>query len=263
VVRTGLRISVLVYLTMLLVLPVGIIFVRTFENGIGPVIDALSTAAAMHAFQITVVVSFYAVLANTLFGVTAAILLVRYRFPGKRILNALIDLPLAVSPVIVGLALVLVYGRTTGTGKALAGIGINIIFSIPGMVMATAFVSIPLVVRAVGPVLEEIGDDQEQAATTLGAGPVQTFLRVTLPSIRGALAYGVVLALARSLGEYGAVAVVSGRLVGRTQTVTLLVQERYQNFDQQTAYACAVLLVLTAVLALLISQALRPKELKS
>jgi sulfate transport system permease protein len=112
-------------------------------------------------------------------------------------------------------------------------------------------------------VLEEIGDDQEQAATTLGAGPVQTFLRVTLPSIRGALAYGVVLALARSLGEYGAVAVVSGRLVGRTQTVTLLVQERYQNFDQTTAYTCAVLLVLMAVLALLVSRLLRPKELST
>jgi len=261
VVRTGLRISVLVYLTMLLVLPVGIIFVRTFENGIGPVIDALSTAAAMHAFQITVVVSFYAVLANTLFGVTAAILLVRYRFRGKRILNALIDLPLAVSPVIVGLALVLVYGRTTGTGKALAGIGINIIFSIPGMVMATIFVCIPLVVRAVAPVLEEIGDDQEQAASTLGASTYQTFRRITLPSIRGALAYGIVLALARSLGEYGAIAVVSGRLVGRTQTVTLFVQERYQNFDQQAAYAAALVLVLSAVVALLVSRTLRPKEI--
>jgi sulfate transport system permease protein len=261
VVKTGLRISVLVYLTMLLVLPVGIIFVRTFENGIGPVIDALSTAAAMHAFQITVVVSFYAVLANTLFGVTAAILLVRYRFPGKRILNALIDLPLAVSPVIVGLALVLVYGRTTGTGKALAGIGINIIFSIPGMVMATIFVCIPLVVRAVAPVLEEIGDDQEQAASTLGASTYQTFRRITLPSIRGALAYGIVLALARSLGEYGAIAVVSGRLVGRTQTETLFVQERYQNFDQQAAYAAALVLVLSAVVALLVSRTLRPKEI--
>jgi len=131
------------------------------------------------------------------------------------------------------------------------------------MIMATVFVALPLVIREVVPVLEEIGDDQEQAAATLGAGPVQTFRRITLPSIRGALAYGVVLALARSLGEYGAVAVVSGRLVGRTQTLTLLVQERYQNFDQQTAYASAVLLVLTAVIALLVSRLLRPKELKS
>ena len=262
-VRIGLRSVVLVYLTLLLVFPLALVLFKTFEHGIGPVIDSLTTASTQHAIQITVVVAFWAVVANTLFGVTAALLLVRHRFHGKRTLNALIDLPLAVSPVVVGLALVLVYGRLTGIGKALAGIGINVIFSIPGMVMATIFVSIPLVVRAVAPVLEEIGDDQEQAAATLGAGPVQTFRRITLPSIRGALAYGVVLALARSLGEYGAVAVVSGRLVGRTQTLTLLVQERYQNFDQQTAYASAVLLVLTAVIALLVSRLLRPKELTS
>lgn len=256
----ALRAVVLAYLGMLLVLPVGVVVWRTFEHGIGPVLDSLNTPAAAHAFQITAVVTFYSVLANTVFGVLAAILLVRYRFHGKRFINALIDLPLAVSPVIVGLALVLVYGRTTGVGKALAGIGITIIFSIPGMVIATVFVCIPLVVRAVAPVLEELGDDPEQAAATLGAGTWATFRRITLPAIRGALAYGVVLALARSLGEYGAIAVVSGRLVGRTQTVTLFVQERYQNFDQQAAYASAVLLVLTAVVALLISRVLRPKE---
>jgi sulfate transport system permease protein len=252
---------VFAYLLMLLVLPVVVVVWHTFDDGVGPVIDALSTPAAQHAIQITAVVTFYAVIANTVFGVLAAILLVRYRFWGKRVVNALIDLPLAVSPVIVGLALVFVYGRTTGVGKALAGAGINIIFSIPGMIIATIFVCIPLVVRAVGPVLEEIGDDQEQAASTLGASPWQTFRRITLPAIRGALAYGVVLALARSLGEYGAIAVVSGRLVGRTQTVTLFVQERYQNFDQTAAYASALVLVITAVLALLVSRAMRPREL--
>lgn len=260
-VRLLLRLVVVGYLALLLVAPVALVLVRTFENGLGPVLDSLTSASSLHAIRITAVVTFYAVLANTVFGVGAALLIVRHKFPGKRVFNALIDLPLAVSPVVVGLALVLVYGRLTGVGKALASIGVAVIFSIPGMVMATIFVSIPLVVRAVAPVLEEIGDDQEQAAVTLGAGPVRTFLRITLPSMRGALAYGVVLALARSLGEYGAVAVVSGRLVGRTQTVTLLVQERYQNFDQQTAYASAVLLVGTAVIALLASRALRPKEL--
>jgi sulfate/thiosulfate transport system permease protein len=260
-VRWLLRTLVLGYLALLLVIPVTLVLWKTFQDGVGPVVDSLTASSSLHAFQVTGVVAFYAVLANTVFGVVTALLLVRRQFHGKRVLNALIDLPIAVSPVVVGLALVLVYGRLTGTGRALASIGIDVIFSIPGMVIATIFVCIPLVVRAVAPVLEEIGDDQEQAAATLGAGPVQTFLRITLPSIRGALAYGVVLALARSLGEYGAVAIVSGRLVGRTQTVTLLVQERYQNFDQQTAYACAVLLVATAVLALLISRALRPKEL--
>jgi sulfate/thiosulfate transport system permease protein len=259
--RLLVRTLVFAYLALLLVAPVALVLWKTFQHGIGPVLDSLTSTSTVHAFQITGVVAFYAVLANTVFGVAAALLLVRHQFRGKRVLNALVDLPIAVSPVVVGLALVLVYGRLTGVGRALAGVGINVIFSIPGMVMATIFVCIPLVVRAVGPVLEEIGDDQEQAAATLGAGPVQTFLRITLPSIRGALGYGVVLALARSLGEYGAVAVVSGRLVGRTQTVTLLVQERYQNFDQQTAYACAVLLVVVAVLALLFSRLLRPKEL--
>jgi sulfate/thiosulfate transport system permease protein len=262
-IRWGLRLLALAYLTLLLLLPLGLVLWKTFQSGLGPIVDSLTSAQTVHAFQITIVVAFYAVLANTVFGVGASLLIVRHRFRGKRVLNALIDLPLAVSPVVVGLALVLVYGRLTGVGKALASVGINVIFSIPGMVLATTFVCIPLVVRSVAPVLEEIGDDQEQAATTLGAGPVQTFRRVTLPSIRGALAYGVVLALARSLGEYGAVAVVSGRLVGRTQTVTLLVQERYQNFDQTTAYTCAVLLVLMAVLALLVSRLLRPKELST
>lgn len=261
VVRPLLRLVAFAYLSLLLVVPVALVFWRTFENGVGPVVDGLTAASTLHAFQLTAVVAFYAVLANTVFGVVTAMVLVRRDFPGKRVLDALIDLPIAVSPVVVGLALVLVYGRLTGPGKALAAIGINVIFSVPGMVLATIFVCIPLVVRAVVPVLQEIGDDQEQAARTLGAGPVQTFLRITLPSIRGALAYGVVLALARSLGEYGAVAIVSGRLVGRTQTVTLLVQERYLNFDQNTAYACALLLVVTAVLALVVSRLLAPKEI--
>ena len=262
-IRWGLRLLALAYLTLLLLIPVALVIWKMFENGFAAIIDSLTNAQTVHAFQITIVVAFYSVIACTIFGVGASLLLVRHAFRGKRVLNALIDLPLAVSPVVVGLALVLVYGRLTGVGKALASIGINVIFSIPGMVLATTFVCIPLVVRSVGPVLEEIGDDQEQAATTLGAGPVKTFLRVTLPTIRSALAYSVVLALARSLGEYGAVAVVSGRLVGRTQTVTLLVQERYQNFDQTTAYTCAVLLVLMAVFALLLSRLLRPKELST
>jgi sulfate transport system permease protein len=261
VVRPLLRLVALGYLTLLLLVPVALVVWRTFESGVGPVVDGLTSAQTLHAFRLTAVVAFYAVLANTVFGVTTALVLARRSFRGKRVLDALIDLPIAVSPVVVGLALVLVYGRLTGPGKALASIGIHVIFSIPGMVLATIFVCIPLVVRAVEPVLREIGDDQEQAARTLGAGPVQTFLRITLPSIRGALAYGVVLALARSLGEYGAVAIVSGRLVGRTQTVTLLVQERYLNFDQSTAYACALLLVVTAVAALVVSRLLAPKEI--
>jgi len=160
----------------------------------------------------------------------------------------------------VGLALILVYGKFAPLGGWLGGHGIQVIFALPGMVLATIFVSLPLVVRAIVPVLQEIGIEQEQAAWTLGARPVQAFRRVTLPAIRWALAYGVVLALARSLGEYGAVAVVSGRLVGRTQTMTLIVEERFQNFDQTGAYAASFLLALIAIIAMLAITFLRPKE---
>ena len=255
-----LRTLALVYLLFLLVLPVGLIGWRTFGDGFGPFWEALTSDDALHAIRVTVVVALWAVAANTVFGVGTALLLVRRQFPGKRILNALIDLPLAVSPVVVGLALILVYGRFAPVGGWLEAHGLQIIFSIPGMVLATVFVSLPLVVRAVAPVLEELGDEQEQAAHTLGAGRWQTFRRITIPGIRSALGYGVVLCLARALGEYGAVAVVSGRLVGQTQTMTLFVEERFQNFDQRAAFAAATLLALVAIVTLLLTKLLRPKE---
>jgi sulfate transport system permease protein len=207
------------------------------------------------------VVAFWTVLANTVFGLFTALLLARANFPGKRILNAFIDLPLAVSPVVVGLALILVYGSFEPIGRFLSdNLGVQVIFSVPGMVLATVFVSLPLVVRAVAPVLEEVGIEQEQAAWTLGAGRLQTFLRITLPSIRGALAYGVVLALARALGEYGALAVVSGRVQGQTQTLTLFVEDSYQNYEQVAAYSAALVLAAIAVLSLVLARFLRPKE---
>jgi sulfate transport system permease protein len=259
--RYSLRLVALVYLSLILVLPIALIAWRTFSSGLGEIFDSLSTSDAVHAFRLTIEVAVVAVVANTIFGIGAALLLVRHRFPGRRLLNALIDLPLAVSPVVVGLALILVYGRLEPVGGFLENsLGIQVIFSVPGMVIATIFVSLPLVVRAVAPVLEEVGIEQEQAAWTLGAGPVQTFLRVTLPSIRGALAYGVVLALARALGEYGALAVVSGRLQGQTQTLTLFVEDSYQNFDQTAAYAASFVLALIAVLSLVVARFLRPKE---
>jgi sulfate/thiosulfate transport system permease protein len=260
VARYGLRTVALAYLLFLLVLPVGLICWTTFADGVGPVIDSLSTPSALHAFKVTAQVAAVSVILNTLFGVGVAILLTRHEFRGKRVLNMLVDLPIAVSPVVVGLALILVYGRFAPFGGWLAELGIDIIFSLPGMVLATVFVCLPLVVRAVSPVLEEIGIEQEQAAWTLGAKPWQTFARVTLPAIRWALAYGMVLALARSLGEYGAVAVVSGRIKDQTQTLTLFVEERFQNFDQQAAYAAAFAMAVVAVLTLLIVTLLRPRE---
>jgi sulfate/thiosulfate transport system permease protein len=259
VTRWVLRGIAIFYLGVLILLPVGIVFWRSFEHGVSPVWDALTSANAVHAFQVTAEVAALSVILNTIFGVGGAIILVRHRFPGRRIVDAVIDLPIAVSPVVVGLALILVYGNNSHVGGWLSRHGFPIIFSLPGMVLATVFVSLPLVIRAVQPVLEEMGDEQEQAAATLGANAWQTFARITLPSIRGALAYGVVLALARALGEFGAVAVVSGRIVGKTQTATLFVQESFQNFDQQAAYAASAALVVTAVAAIVVSRFLRPK----
>ncbi len=258
--KHALRVAALVYLTFLLVLPVGIVGWRTFEHGLDPVWQALTAPEALHALQLTAIVAVAAVVGNTVFGVGMALLLVRHEFPGKRVLDALIDLPIAVSPVVVGLALILVYGRTAALGGWLADRGLDVIFAPPGMVLATMFVSLPLVVRAVAPVLEEIGTEQEQAAWTLGASALQTFRRVTVPAIRWALVFGVVLTLARGLGEYGAVAVVSGRLVGETQTATLFVEERFQNFDQPAAYAMAFALAAMAVVVLVTANVLRPGE---
>jgi len=260
VARYGLRTVALVYLLFLLVLPVGLICWTTFQDGIAPVIESLTSPSALLAFKVTAQVAVLTVIANTVFGVGTAVLLVRHEFRGRRVLNMLVDLPLAVSPVVVGLALVLVYGRFAPFGGWLADLGIDVIFSLPGMVLATIFVCLPLVVRAVTPVLEEIGIEQEQAAWTLGSKPWQTFRRVTLPAIRWALAYGMVLTLARALGEYGAVAVVSGRIKDQTQTLTLFVEERFQNFDQQAAYAAAFAMAVIAVLTLLTITLLRPRE---
>ncbi|MDQ6911008.1 MAG: sulfate ABC transporter permease subunit [Actinomycetota bacterium] len=258
--RRALRFVALAYLAVLLVVPIGLVFWRTFEHGVSPVIDALTSHSVLHAFRITLIVAVWTVVLNTIFGVGAALLLVRHRFPGKRLFSAVIDLPLAVSPVVVGLALILVYGRFAPIGGWLEQHGLQVIFALPGMVLATVFVSLPLVVREIAPVLEEVGVDQEQAAWTLGASRFQAFRRVTLPSIRWALGYGVVLTLARALGEFGAVAVVSGRLVDKTQTVTLVVEERFLNFDPTTAYAASVALAVISIVCLLVVNLLRAKE---
>ena len=254
-----LRVVALGYLALLLLLPMALLCYRAFGHGLGALWSSFTTSEARSAVVVTLIVAGFAVALNTVFGVGAAILLVRRSFPGRRILDVLVDIPQAVSPIVVGLALILVYGKFGIVGGWLERHGIQLIFSLPGIVLATAFVSLPLVVRAVAPVLAELGDEQEQAARTLGASAWHTFRRVTLPSIRDALVYGVVLALARSLGEYGAVTVVSGRVVGKTLTMTLLIDDRLQNFDQQAAYSMAVLLALLAVGALLISRRLQSR----
>ena len=261
--RYGLRFVALGYLLVLLAAPVTMVFYRSFQHGLGPIWRSLTSAEARSAIEVTLIVAIAAVVLNTIFGVGAALLLVRRRFPGRHLLDVLVDIPQAVSPIVVGLALILVYGKFGFFGSWIERNGLKIIFSLPGMVLATAFVSLPLVVRSVAPVLAEIGDEQEQAARTLGANRWQTFRRITFPSIRDALAYGVVLSLARSLGEYGAVTVVSGHVVGKTMTLTLFIDERLQNFDQTAAYSAAMLLAIIAMGSLLISRRIRTRSRSS
>jgi sulfate transport system permease protein len=249
--RLTLRWIALGYLAALLAIPVAMVFYRTFEGGIGPAWHAVTTPAAQHAFWLTVTMVAIAVPLNTIFGVGMALALVRGRWRGKTLVSAVVDLPFAVSPVVVGLALILVYGRKGWFGQWLIDHGVQVIFSFPGMVLATIFVSLPFVVREVMPVLREVGTDQEQAAATLGASGWQTFWRITLPAIRWGVAYGVVLTTARALGEFGAVSVVSGHIRGETESLTLHVEDRFQSFDLTGAYAASVVLALLALVTLL------------
>jgi sulfate/thiosulfate transport system permease protein len=256
----GLRAVALGYLALLLVAPVGMVFYRTFEQGAAAAWAAVTTPDAVHAFWLTLLMVAVAVPANTVFGIGCALVLVRQRFPGRSVLNALIDLPFAVSPVVVGLALVLLYGRVGWFGTWLADHGIQVIFAPLGMILATIFVSLPFVVREVVPVLREIGSEQEEAASTLGASPWQAFWRVTLPSIRWGVAYGVVLTTARALGEFGAVSVVSGKLAGQTETLPIRVEQAFQNFDLAGAYAASVVLAALALATVLSMNLLKREE---
>jgi sulfate transport system permease protein len=249
--RLTLRFAALGYLFVLLGAPVAMIFYRTFEHGLAPVWNAITQPNAVHAFWLSIELVAIVVPLNTIFGIGMALLIERGRFRGRALLGLLLDVPFAISPVVVGLALLLVYGRTGWLGNWLTSNGIQVIFSIPGMVLATAFVSLPFVARETIPVLHELGTDAEQAAATLGASAWQTFRKVTLPAIRWGVVYGVVLTTARALGEFGAVSIVSGRLEGQTQTLPLYVQDRFENFDATGAYAAAVVLALLAFATLL------------
>jgi sulfate/thiosulfate transport system permease protein len=258
-VRWALRVIVTAYVFLLVLWPVSLVVKYTFADGFTALSTALAEPDVRQALRLTVVVALIAVAINLVFGVGISLLLVRYEFPGKRLLSALIDVPLSVSPIVVGLALLLVYNPRTGLfGQGLDEAGIQVIFASPGMVMATVFVALPLVIREVVPVLQEIGNEQEQASQSLGANALQTFRRITLPSIKWAVVYGVVLALARSLGEYGAVKVVSGNVTGQSRTATMIVESKYQGFEQPAAYAVAFLLAMASVVCIVIVSILRP-----
>ena len=254
--RLGLRGVALGYLGVVLLGPLAMIFWKTFEHGFAPFWDSVTTPETLTAFKNTLLITAIAVPLNTVFGIVCALAIVRRRFPGKGIVNAFIDLPLAVSPVVVGVSLFLLYGRGGWFYNLFNDNGIEILFALPAMVIATMFVSLPFVAREVVPTLREIGEEQEQAAHTLGASGWQTFWRITLPSIRWAVIYGVVLTTARCLGEYGAVAVVHGYKM----TATLQVQDYYENFNQSGAYGVSLMLAVMAVIVLITMILIKPRE---
>jgi sulfate/thiosulfate transport system permease protein len=251
-VRYLLRYVALAYIIVLVIVPVGLILWRTFTPGFGAFFASITTPAAISALQLSLLVVAIVVPLNVVFGVPTALVLARNRFRGKSALQAVIDLPFAVSPVVVGVALILLWGSAGALGFIENDLGFKIIFGLPGIVLASIFVTLPFVIREVEPLLHELGTDQEEAASTLGSQWWQTFWRITLPSIRWGLTYGIVLTIARTLGEYGAVIMVSSNLPGTSQTLTLLVSDRYSRGQEYGAYAVSTLLMTVAVFVLVV-----------
>jgi sulfate transport system permease protein len=262
--RIGLRVVALLYVGVLVLVPMVFIFWQTFKSGLGDFFDTFKDDNTIHAFRLSLEIAIWAVVINTIFGIAVALLLSRHRFWGRGVLSAFVDLPVSISPIVVGLALILVYGGTGWFGTPLQNAGIMIINNVPGMVLATVFVSLPLVARSIVPVLDEAGTDQEQAAKSLGANAIARFRRITFPTIRAAVLYGVVLSFARCLGEYGAVLVVSGNISGQTETAPLLIGN-ILNYEpgpvgRAHAYAVAFVLVLVAIVAILAISLLRRRQ---
>jgi sulfate transport system permease protein len=261
--RYLLRYVALGYLLLLLIVPVGLILWRTFAPGVGAFFESVTTPAAISALQLSLLVVAIVVPLNVLFGVPTALVLARNKFRGKSLLQAAIDLPFAVSPVVVGVALILLWGTNGVFGFIQNDLGFKIIFSFPAIVLASIFVTVPFVIREVEPVLHELGTDQEEAAATLGSSWWQTFWRITLPSIRWGLMYGIVLTIARTLGEFGAVTIVAANLPGSSQTLTLLVADRYNRGAEYGAYAISTLLMTVAVLVLVVQVILDARRAKT
>ncbi|RAM50489.1 MAG: sulfate ABC transporter permease subunit CysW [Hapalosiphonaceae cyanobacterium JJU2] len=249
----------LLYLALMLYIPAVNVFYQAFKNGAGPFLSNLTEPNFLNAAKLTVLLALIAVPVNTIFGLCAAWAIARHKFPGRTLILSIIDLPFSISPVVAGLMLVLLYGRNGWFGGWLQEHGIKIIFAFPGMLLATAFVSMPFVAREVIPVLEELGSDQEEAAQTLGANSWQTFWRVTLPNIRWGLLYGLILTNARAMGEFGAVSVVSGNIAGKTQSMPLFVEDAYKQYETEAAYSAAVILALLAVVTLVLKGILERK----
>lgn len=244
----------------IVVLPLSNIFVQAFKDGIGPFLDTMVDYNFLQAVKMTLICAGIAVPINTVFGVACALYVARNEFPGKRFLVTLLDLPFSISPVIAGLMLVLLYGRNGLFAPILKFFGLQIVFALPGMVLATMFVTMPFVAKELIPLLEEMDISDEEAARSLGANEFEVFWNVTLPNIRWGLLYGVVLANARAMGEFGAVSVISGNIIGRTQTLTLFVESSYKEYATAAAFSAAVLLCMLALVTLFFKNWLERKQ---
>jgi sulfate transport system permease protein len=247
------------YLFLVQYIPAINVFFEAFKRGTGPFLSNLTKPEFLHAAWLTLLLAVIAIPVNAIFGLCAAWAIARHKFPGRAIVLSIIDLPFSISPVVAGLMIVLLYGRQGWFGPWLEALDIKIIFAFPGMVMATAFVSMPFVAREVIPILEEFGKDQEEAARTLGANDWQIFWRVTLPSIRWGLLYGLILTNARAMGEFGAVSVVSGNIANTTQSLPLFVEDAYKQYETEAAFSAAVILAFLAVITLILKEILERK----
>ncbi|MBD2775433.1 sulfate ABC transporter permease subunit CysW [Iningainema tapete] len=248
--------AAILYLALVIYIPAINVFIEAFHKGVGPFLNNLTRPDFLNAAWLTVLLALISVPVNTVFGLCAAWAIARKKFPGRTLLLSIIDLPFSISPVVAGLMIVLLYGRNGWFGSILEANDIKVIFALPGMILATAFVSMPFVAREVIPVLEEMGSDQDEAAKTLGANDWQIFWRVTLPGIRWGLLYGVLLTNARAMGEFGAVSVVSGNIARKTQSLPLYVEDAYKQYETEAAFSAAVLLAFLAVLTLVLKEIL-------
>jgi sulfate transport system permease protein len=246
------------YLGLIVITPLVNIFYQAFAEGIASYWAGITTPEALHAIMITLLAVAIAVPLNTVFGILIAWVIARQQFWGKELLVNILDLPLAISPIIAGLMLILLYSPTLGIfGKWLANAGIKVIFAFPSIVLAITFVTLPFVAKEVLPALQAIGREEEEVARTLGANSWQIFWRITLPNIRWALLYGIILCTARALGEFGAVSVVSGKIISQTNTLTLHIERTYAEYQSTAAFACATLLTLIAIVTLIAQEILR------
>lgn len=252
--------AALAFLLAFLLVPLFLVFREAFSQGARVYLAALSDPDAWHAIKLTLTAAAVAVPLNVIFGLAAAWAISKFRFRGKQVMITLIDLPFAVSPVIAGLIYVLLFGSRGWLGPWLEDNGLHIIYAVPGIVLATVFVTFPFVARELIPVMQEQGVTHEEAALTLGANGWQTFWRVTLPSVKWGLLYGVILCNARAMGEFGAVSVVSGHIRGKTNTLPLHVEILYNEYEFAAAFACASLLALLAVATLVAKSALEYKH---